>query len=191
MFLAEVSGPDDNKVVDLMTTLRLVDVIGEKMPAKERQKLVEMTMVALTVALENEKFVIKRFEQKAAALKEGYAELIKKGDWKKAPSQEVLTNRYELFVEMLQKCGVGSTNQVSWTPFHRKPFPRGTKEKLYAEKLPYICSWCGLPIEYIDHAETDHINPVANGGLSTYENAQLLHTTCNRTKGATVQSSDI
>ena len=36
----------------------------------------------------------------------------------------------------------------------------------------------------MDHAEVDHIKPVALGGKSTEDNAQLLRTLCNRQKGA-------
>lgn len=65
----------------------------------------------------------------------------------------------------------------------RRAFPNAyqLKKKLY--KANKTCAWCGERIEKLAHAELDHIQPYADGGKSDENNAQLLHTRCNRQKG--------
>ena len=47
----------------------------------------------------------------------------------------------------------------------------------------YVCSYCGSVILSPDDAEIDHIKPYSMGGKTILENAQLLHSSCNRAKG--------
>ena len=51
-----------------------------------------------------------------------------------------------------------------------------------AEKQNYICPLCSNKIVDIDSCEIDHIKPYSLGGTTTFENAQLVHMTCNRHK---------
>lgn len=46
-----------------------------------------------------------------------------------------------------------------------------------------LCSICNNPIGDICLAHGDHIKPYVNGGKTTYENLQVLCSTCNLTKG--------
>ena len=48
------------------------------------------------------------------------------------------------------------------------------------------CSYCGNQILSIDDCEVDHIVPYSLGGPTSIENAQLLHKSCNRSKGAQI-----
>ncbi|WP_417405507.1 HNH endonuclease, partial [Hominenteromicrobium sp.] len=53
-----------------------------------------------------------------------------------------------------------------------------------------ICSYCGNQILSIDDCEVDHIIPYDKGGPTVIENAQLLHRSCNRSKGNRVINDD-
>ena len=55
------------------------------------------------------------------------------------------------------------------------------KEKLFYKG--YKCSYCGSEILDINDADIDHIKPYSIGGKTIPENAQLLHKTCNQSKG--------
>lgn len=55
------------------------------------------------------------------------------------------------------------------------------KEPL-AKKQKYICPLCKNKIETLEECEIDHIIPFSKGGLTIYENAQLVHKICNRHK---------
>ena len=46
------------------------------------------------------------------------------------------------------------------------------------------CRWCGLHFRLEDQWEIDHIVPTSRGGLSRYENLQLLHAHCHDQKTA-------
>ncbi|MBU2793117.1 DUF262 domain-containing protein [Acidithiobacillus thiooxidans] len=60
-------------------------------------------------------------------------------------------------------------------------FHLGLREKLFNESN--TCKICGQKIVSIDDAEVDHIFPYSKGGLTTYDNAQLVHRFCNASKG--------
>ena len=62
------------------------------------------------------------------------------------------------------------------------------KEKLFHPGC--ICSYCGNQILSIDDCEVDHIIPYDKGGPTVIENAQLLHRSCNRSKGNRVINDD-
>lgn len=46
-----------------------------------------------------------------------------------------------------------------------------------------ICSLCDKPIETMKDCTIDHIIPISKGGLTTIENCQLAHRSCNISKG--------
>lgn len=69
-------------------------------------------------------------------------------------------------------------------------FPSDYK-KLLAEKQNYVCPICRQKILNIDDCEIDHIIPYSLGGKTEFENAQLVHMTCNRAKGNKVDSNKI
>ena len=68
----------------------------------------------------------------------------------------------------------------STTP-QKRYFSSEIKSKLYYPG--YICKYCGNRILSIDDCEVDHIIPFDQGGPTEIENAQLLHKSCNRSKG--------
>lgn len=41
------------------------------------------------------------------------------------------------------------------------------------------CTWCSSPINITDNVEVDHLISKAKGGLSSYDNLQLLHKQCH------------
>lgn len=67
----------------------------------------------------------------------------------------------------------------------KRLFDPALKEKLFYPG--YICKYCGNQILSIDDCEIDHIIPFDKGGPTILENAQLLHKTCNRSKGNNIQ----
>lgn len=46
-----------------------------------------------------------------------------------------------------------------------------------------ICQICGKWVQP-KHASIDHIHPVSRGGTHTWDNIQLSHVKCNKSKGA-------
>lgn len=46
-----------------------------------------------------------------------------------------------------------------------------------------ICALCGKPIEDKKDITIDHIIPLSKGGLTTFDNCQLAHFSCNQKKG--------
>jgi 5-methylcytosine-specific restriction endonuclease McrA len=45
------------------------------------------------------------------------------------------------------------------------------------------CALCNKPIDDMKDCTVDHIIPISKGGLTTIENCQLAHSTCNVKKG--------
>lgn len=45
------------------------------------------------------------------------------------------------------------------------------------------CGICGQTILNIEDCEVDHIVPYSKGGRTILENAQLVHSYCNKSKG--------
>ncbi|MDR0752876.1 MAG: HNH endonuclease [Mycoplasmataceae bacterium] len=62
-------------------------------------------------------------------------------------------------------------------------FSKKIKKQLWENNSEHICAICKGKIWNFEDYEPDHIIPVAKGGTSTYENAQLSHRKCNRKKG--------
>lgn len=82
------------------------------------------------------------------------------------------------------QCIMDVINKITMpTPAHNSPrcFDPSIKEELYFPG--YICSYCHNTILSIDDCEIDHIVPFSKGGSTDIENAQLLHRSCNRSKG--------
>lgn len=69
-----------------------------------------------------------------------------------------------------------------------RTFDPDIKKKLFHPG--YKCDYCGNQILSIDDCEIDHIIPYSLGGSTSIENAQLLHKTCNRSKGCQLSESD-
>lgn len=67
-------------------------------------------------------------------------------------------------------------------PSQKRCFDEDIKQKLFYPG--YKCCYCGNTILSPDMCEVDHIIPFSKGGTTTIENAQLLHRSCNRQKGA-------
>jgi len=67
---------------------------------------------------------------------------------------------------------------------NRVMFDSITKERLY-QKCKGVCVWCDQPLTYQNSA-IDHIFPLAKGGTNSEDNLQLLHPSCNKSKGATL-----
>lgn len=55
--------------------------------------------------------------------------------------------------------------------------------KQLIDKNGAICSLCDKPIETMKDCTIDHIVPISKGGLTTIENCQLAHRSCNLSKG--------
>ena len=64
-------------------------------------------------------------------------------------------------------------------------FDSEMKDRLY-KKSNGICVWCKRPLEY-DEAVLDHIFPLARGGTNDESNLQVLHLSCNQSKGASLE----
>lgn len=70
-----------------------------------------------------------------------------------------------------------------------RAFSPSVRDKLFARESErggasgVRCAYCGMPIVHVTDAEVDHVVPYASGGRTTLDNAQLLHTLCNREKG--------
>ena len=65
-------------------------------------------------------------------------------------------------------------------------FDESIRQKLF--QCNPVCAICGNKILTIDDCEVDHIIPFAKGGLTSIENAQLTHRTCNRMKSSNVET---
>lgn len=48
----------------------------------------------------------------------------------------------------------------------------------------YWCEWCGFTNARRNYFEVDHLIPIARGGRPTLDNACILCTACNESKGA-------
>jgi len=67
----------------------------------------------------------------------------------------------------------------------RKGLSSKVKEAVYAKLRSNgnVCALCGRPILPDDKIHIDHILPVRKGGTNDLSNLQVVHDTCNLTKG--------
>lgn len=70
----------------------------------------------------------------------------------------------------------------------KRTFPKQWKQRLFDDQHG-ICAICGQSmdrdrLEETNYVHIDHKKPHIKGGLTTYDNAQLAHSICNRSKGA-------
>ena len=101
--------------------------------------------------------------------------------WQRANREqpEVRARRAKLERERKRRGGSGSQIHLA----------ESTKAALYARDGG-LCGWCGdvlpLPPDLYDGClvNVDHITAVANGGQHEFDNWQLLHAFCNRSKQA-------
>jgi len=63
---------------------------------------------------------------------------------------------------------------------NKRTFGADIKTKLFFAGCK--CGYCGSAILNIDDCEVDHIVPHSKGGMTVIENAQLLHSYCNKQK---------
>ncbi len=73
---------------------------------------------------------------------------------------------------------------------HEMDTPRCFDESIRQElfRRSPVCAICGNKILTIEDCEVDHIVPFAKGGLTSIENAQLTHRTCNRMKSDNIEN---
>ena len=91
-----------------------------------------------------------------------------------ASDSDRVRERFEKWKDMLGKVLTGKAVKAA--------FSYAQKQKAF--KQDATCGDCGQAILLIDDAEMDHVVPRSRGGLTTEENAALLHRFCNRQKGA-------
>ena len=58
-----------------------------------------------------------------------------------------------------------------------------TSTSTKGSKVNITCAICNQKILKFTDCEVDHIIPYSKGGTTTVENAQLVHSTCNKMKG--------
>ena len=66
----------------------------------------------------------------------------------------------------------------------RRFFTEAQKQFIWHNSPNKICAICGKEIERYEDYEPDHKIPWSKGGPTSITNAQLVHKTCNRKKGA-------
>ena len=73
---------------------------------------------------------------------------------------------------------------------HEMDMPRCFDESIRQKMFQCnpICAICGNKILTIEDCEVDHIIPFTKGGLTSIENAQLTHRTCNRMKSSNIET---
>ncbi len=72
--------------------------------------------------------------------------------------------------------------------FDNRYFSQEQKMELYYEGCK--CGICGQAILDINDCEVDHIIPYSKGGRTIIENAQLVHSTCNKIKSNKVSADE-
>ena len=73
--------------------------------------------------------------------------------------------------------------------FHEVDMPRCFDENIRQElfRRNPVCAICGNKILSIEDCKVDHAIPFSKGGLTSIENAQLTHRTCNRMKSNSIE----
>lgn len=65
----------------------------------------------------------------------------------------------------------------------KRLFDSRVKNDLWSQSEDHVCGICGQRILDAESAEVDHVVPFSRGGRTTIENAQLVHSVCNKSKG--------
>ncbi|KAG2446863.1 hypothetical protein HYH02_008020 [Chlamydomonas schloesseri] len=157
----------------------------------------DVTLVGLRLALDDGVKPLE-FKRRKAALQAGFRQLLEDRRWAEAPatlSQKSLWLRLELFRELVVGAAplAKAATQAAQGP---RLFAASVRDALFARQSSpgggigggaagggVRCAWCGEPIVHVKDAEVDHVVPYAQGGTTTYDNAQLLHALCNRERG--------
>ena len=66
----------------------------------------------------------------------------------------------------------------------RSRITASVRSYVYWTTLGHRCGICGLFVSYYEDWEIDHKVPLFLGGTSDFDNLQLTHQYCNRSKGA-------
>lgn len=93
---------------------------------------------------------------------------------KSTNSKKNIQTRYTLISKAILKYIDNRSND------DRRTFSKAEKKLLWHDD--YVCSFCGNKILSIDDAEVDHTLAYTKGGKTNLENAQLLHSLCNKIK---------
>lgn len=99
-----------------------------------------------------------------------FVEYITSGTGDKTKTQE----RFKICIDVLEK--------IVTTKEQRRYFSYSFKKSFF-ETSP-ICGICGQQILSVHDAHVDHVTPVAKGGATVSDNAQLAHRYCNLRKGS-------
>jgi uncharacterized protein with PIN domain len=91
-------------------------------------------------------------------------------------NKDVVKTRFEIWFKKLEEI-------VQKREINRRAFSFDEKKQLFQKSS--TCAYCRNQILDIDDAEVDHIVPFSKMGETKFENAQLLHRFCNRTKSNT------
>lgn len=115
---------------------------------------------------------------------------------KQDPKKFVMTknnfiNRRDIFKNKIKEC----FNQILIIKDSKRNFNnRDELKKILYQKQNGICMLCFQSISEIrlsiesDYCDIDHIIPHTHGGLTEIHNAQLVHASCNRSKGSKILS---
>ncbi|KAG2445686.1 hypothetical protein HXX76_000294 [Chlamydomonas incerta] len=127
------------------------------------------------------------FKRRKAAVQGGFRRLLEDRRWADLPtamSQKSLAARLELFRELVIGAAPLTKPVAMQAAQGPRLFPASVRDALFAREAGGArCAWCGQPIVHVTDAEVDHVVPYAQGGPTSPDNAQLLHTLCNRERG--------
>lgn len=130
------------------------------------------------------KYSTKLITQNEVAIQQAYATLRKDPEY-----IETLTSNSSFKKEYVQR------RNTMWTKALAAVLPQIDKKRFFGSEVRDLlfsqnnkCAHnkCGNPITNINDAVVDHIKPHSLGGQTVLENAQLMHSICNSSKGATV-----
>lgn len=70
-----------------------------------------------------------------------------------------------------------------------KAFVEAVDPQVVFERDKGVCGICMKTVDLASDWEVDHVMPLSRGGLHSYDNVQLSHRACNRSKAAKVPSA--